>query len=127
MEMVRNALTWFEIPVADFDRAKIFYETIFDYEMPEQQMGPNRMGFFLYEQQQGGIGGAIVQGEWYVPSPDGATIYLNGGNDLLHVLNRIAEAGGKVLVTKTLLSEELGYIAFFFDTEGNRLALHSMK
>jgi len=40
-----NALNWFEIPVADFDRAKKFYETIFNYQMPESMMGPSRMGF----------------------------------------------------------------------------------
>lgn len=61
MEITRNALNWFEVPVIDFDRAKKFYSAIFDFEMPEIQMGPNRLGFFLHEQGQG-VGGAIVQG-----------------------------------------------------------------
>ncbi len=42
-----NALNWFEIPVSDFDRAKKFYETFFDYQMPENMMGKVQMGFFL--------------------------------------------------------------------------------
>jgi hypothetical protein len=126
MEMVRNALNWFEIPAADFDRARKFYGAIFDYEMPDFTMGPNRMGFFLMEQGVG-VGGAIVSGPGYTPSDTGTLVYLNGGADLSHVLGRIAGAGGSVLVPKTLISDELGCFAVFRDSEGNRVALHSMK
>lgn len=52
--MNMHAINWFEIPVADFDRAKKFYETIFAYQMPESQMGPARMGFLLYDFQMVG-------------------------------------------------------------------------
>ena len=71
--MNTHAINWFEIPVADFDRAKKFYETIFAYQMPESQMGPARMGFLLYDFQNGGRGGAIVHNpEFYSPSTTGA-------------------------------------------------------
>ena len=126
MEMVRNALNWFEIPVADFERARKFYQTIFDFEMPENAMGPNRMGFFLHDPKAGGIGGAIVSGPSYVPTDQGALIYLNGGTDLLPVLNRVEKAGGKILTPKTLITRELGFVAIVRDSEGNRVALHSM-
>ncbi|MDB5349672.1 MAG: hypothetical protein JWN86_919 [Planctomycetota bacterium] len=125
MEMVTNAVNWCEIPVADFDRAKAFYSAIFDYDMPSQQMGPNQMGFLLFEQGKG-VGGAIVKGHGYVPSQEGVLVYLNGGSDLAIVLNRVEAAGGTVLLGKTAITPELGFFAFFLDSEGNKLALHSM-
>lgn len=124
--MLKDAINWVEIPVSDFDRAKTFYSSIYDYEMPEMQMGPQRMGFLLYDQQGGGIGGAIVYGEGYVPSSLGAKIYLNAGSDLDTVLNRVEAAGGKVIMPKTLITPELGNFGMFEDTEGNHVSLHSM-
>ena len=124
-----NALNWFEIPVSDFDRAKKFYETIFSYEMPESQMGPSRMGFFLHDFNGGKVGGAIVHyPEFYTPSDNGSLIYLNCQPDLQIVLDRVEQAGGKILNAKSLISPEqnLGYWALINDTEGNRVALHSM-
>lgn len=127
MEMTKNAINWVEIPVTDFSRAKKFYSTIYDFEMPEMQMGPNRMGFFLYDQPNGGIGCAIVQGQGYVPTSDGIKVYLNGGRDLNAVLNRVENAGGKVIMKKLQITPELGFFATFQDTEGNIISLHSME
>ena len=124
-----NALNWFEIPVTDFDRARKFYETLFSYQMPETQMGPARMGFFLYDFPGGKVGGAIVQREgFHIPSDKGSLIYLNCEPDLQIVLDRVSPAGGKILQAKTEISPEqkLGYWAMILDTEGNRVALHSM-
>ena len=123
--MLDNAVTWFEVPVSNFDRAKKFYSAIYDYQMPETMVGPVRMGFFLYEQQSGRVGGAICFGQGYVPSLQGSLIYLNGGQDLNVVLSRVEKAGGKVLLAKTLIAPEHGYFARFLDTEGNLIALHS--
>jgi len=94
MEMMHNAASWFEIPVADFDRAKRFYSTIYNFDMPEMVMGPVKMGILLHDRSNGGIGGAIVCGEGYVPSKTGAKVYLNGGSDLSVVLDRVVTAGG---------------------------------
>ncbi len=124
MEMLTNSVNWFEIPVNDFDRAKLFYSMIYNFEMPDQIMGSVRMGFFLVE--KGGIGGAIVHGDGYVPSQEGTLVYLNSGKDLSVVLNRVENAGGKIIVPKTKINDELGYFAIFFDCEGNKVALHSM-
>ena len=123
--MMTNAVNWIEIPVTDFERAKKFYSTIYDYEMPEMQMGPNRMGFLLYDQQGGGIGGAIVQGEGYTPTSAGAKVYLNGGSDLNTVLNRVENAGGKIILPKTEITPEFGYFGILEDSEGNQISLHS--
>lgn len=123
-----NALNWFEIPVSDFDRAKKFYETIFDYQMPENMMGDVRMGFFLHDFQNQKVGGAICKSEMHKPSNAGSLIYLNCQPDLQIVLNKVDKAGGKILREKTQISTEqqLGFWALITDTEGNNVALHSM-
>ena len=123
----KNAISWFEIPTTDLDRAQKFYETIFDYQMPENQMGPARMGFLLYDFQGGKVGGAIVHyPDFYSPSDNGSLIYLNCQPDLQVVLDRVTGAGGKVLQQKTAIPGDLGYWASMLDSEGNRVALHSM-
>lgn len=127
MKMTQNAINWVEIPVTDFERAQSFYSKIFDYQMPDMQMGPLRMGFLLYDQQNGGIGGAIVHGQDYEPTDKGVKVYLNGGEDLSTVLNRVEAAGGNIILPKTQITPELGFFATFQDTEGNHISLHSMS
>ena len=125
--MTTNAISWVEIPVTDFERAKSFYSKIFDYEMPEMEMDSYKMGFLLSDQENGGVGGAIVQGEDCEPSKKGSKVYLNGGNDLTVVLNRVEAAGGKIIAPKTEITPEFGFFATFEDTEGNYISLHSMN
>ncbi len=126
MESVKDAISWFEIPVSDFARAKSFYQTIFDFEMPEMEMGPVKMGMFLSDAENG-VGGAICFGEGNTPAGDkGAKVYLNGGADLNTVLNRVSAASGSVVLPKTEIAPGMGYFAFFADTEGNVVGLHSM-
>ncbi len=84
-----------------------------------------KYGIFPYDMENNKVGGAILQMEGMNPSADGSTIYLNGGEDLSVPLARVEAAGGKVLMPKTDIQEN-GFIAQFTDTEGNRVALHSM-
>jgi len=63
----------------------------------------------------------------HVPSKEGSIIYLNANPALDNVLVRIEGAGGEVVVPKTQITEEIGYMAFFIDTEGNKVALHSQE
>lgn len=126
MEMLHHAINWLEIPVTDFDRAKKFYSTIYDFEMPEMPMDGTRMGFLLHDRDNGGIGAAIVHGDTYVPSKTGIKAYLNGGADLSVVLNRVEAAGGKVILGKIPIGDgSFGHIGIFEDTEGNHVSLHS--
>jgi predicted enzyme related to lactoylglutathione lyase len=120
-----NALNWFEIPASDLDRAIKFYNAVFDTELAAQEAMPGyRMAMLPYEQGVG-VGGAIVQGEGYTPSTEGSTIYLDAGDDLSVALGRVEGAGGQVLTPKTDIGEN-GFMAYFQDTEGNKVALHSM-
>jgi predicted enzyme related to lactoylglutathione lyase len=126
MEPLRNALNWFEIPVHDFDRAKNFYSHILGYDLPEQISGPKRMAFFLFDHTNG-AGGALVHGFEYLPSQRGALIYLNAGEDLSPVLERVEAAGGKIELDKRPIDDIPlpGYFAIIYDIDGNRIALHS--
>jgi uncharacterized protein len=125
MDMPIHAINWFEIPVDDFDRARMFYSRIFEYEMPEMQMGPTRMGMLPFTQGKDHVGGAIAKAADFMPARQGTMVYLHGGDDLAAVLARVDEAGGRVLVEKTQITPEIGFYATFLDTEGNKVALHS--
>ena len=115
-------VNWFEIPAADLNRAVAFYSHIYGIEMETTRTGGYAMGFFPAGK---GVGGAIVQGNGCVPGGSGTLLYLNGGRDLQTVLNRVAEAGGHVVMGKTEINPEFGFYAVFIDSEGNKLALHS--
>jgi len=120
---MKNALNWFEIPAADIKRAAKFYGTIFDAELKIEEAMPGfKMAQLPYES---GVGGAVLQGEGYAPRADGTLVYLNGGDDLSAVLDRVVAAGGQVVMPKTSIGEN-GFMAYFMDTEGNRVGLHSM-
>jgi len=121
-----NAINWFEIPAKNFERAKVFYEKLFNAEiqvMPHPEM---KYGFLPCDMQNGGVGGGLVEGEGFEPSMNGTVVYLNGGDDLSVPLSKVEAAGGKILMPKTSIGEN-GFMAHFIDTEGNRVALHSMK
>ncbi len=125
MDGTVNILNWFEISVTDTARAKKFYETIFSIKMETQEMMGMKMTMFPFEDMNGKVSGGLVEGPMHKPSAEGAVIYLNGNPDLAVALGKIEKAGGKVIMPKTHISPEIGYMAFFMDTEGNRVALHS--
>lgn len=127
MTAKENALNWFEIPVTDISRAKKFYEQIFGITMEQQEMMGMQMATFPFENMNGKVSGALVQSSQHKPSADGAKIYLNGNPDLQNILSGIEAAGGKIQMPKTKISDDIGYMAFFSDTEGNTVALHSNK
>jgi len=119
---LRHYVSWFEIPALNLQRAVSFYQYIYGIEMETTEASGYAMALFPADK---GIGGAIVVGEGSTPSETGTLVYLNGGKDLALVLDRIEEAGGRVILGKTLISDDAGYFALFIDTEGNKLALHS--
>jgi predicted enzyme related to lactoylglutathione lyase len=122
---MENLINWFEIPAKDFGRAVTFYKAILSLEITEAEMFGTKMGFFPTDGKN--VSGAIVQGENYEPSTDGVVAYLNGGSDLQNVLNKVEKFNGKIIVPKTLISPEMGYFGMFTDTEGNKMAVHSIN
>jgi uncharacterized protein len=124
----KNAISWFEIPAMDVDRAQKFYETIFEISMTKLDLPNIKMRMFPLEDMTG-IGGSVVDsGGFHKPSStDGPLIYLNANPDVQNILDKVEAAGGKILVPKTQISEEFGYMAVLLDTEGNRIGLHSIS
>jgi predicted enzyme related to lactoylglutathione lyase len=123
-----NAISWFEIPTQDIDRAANFYEAIFNVSLIPLDLQQLKMRMFPVQDPGKGVGGALCYNkEFYKPSAtDGPLIYLNGNPDVQNILDKVEPAGGKIVVPKTQISPEYGYMAVFIDTEGNRVALHSI-
>ncbi len=124
---MQHAISWFEIPSTNLERATKFYETIFNVQLIPMDTPNIKMRLFPLEDMNG-VGGAVVDsGGFHKPSvTDGPLIYLNGNPDVQNVLDKVETAGGKIMVPKTEISPEYGYMAVFIDTEGNRIGLHSV-
>jgi predicted enzyme related to lactoylglutathione lyase len=129
MDKNSNSLNWFEIPAADINRAKKFYENVFAIEMDDMgEMMGMKMAGFPSDMGNGKASGGLVEGPMHKPSSsDGAVVYLNANPSIQQVIDRIEPAGGKVVMPKTQISPEIGYMAFFIDSEGNRVALHAQN
>ena len=126
MDKTRNSLNWLEIPATDISMAKKFYETVFSIKMePVQEMMGIKMTFFPNDQGNGKASGNLVQSDMHKPSVDGSVIFLNANPGIQPVIDRIAAADGKVVMPKIEISPEIGYMAFFIDSEGNKIGLHS--
>lgn len=119
-----NALNWFEISVNDISRAKKFYETIFEIQMEEMEMEGMQYAMFPFNPMGSTVGGGLAKSPMHTPGTTGSIVYLNANPDLQLVLNRIENAGGSITMPKTSIGQN-GFMAFFTDTEGNMMALHS--
>jgi predicted enzyme related to lactoylglutathione lyase len=120
---MKNYISIFEIPATDISRAVEFYQSILDIKIEKMDMPEMQMGILPYEGQM--ITGVIIKADGYKPSADGVTIYLNGGDNLQVILDKIEKSGGRILIPKTLHADESGYFATFIDSEGNKIGLHS--
>lgn len=127
--MNKNVVGWFEIPVINMDRAIKYYEAVFDIKLSRHLLGPIDMAWFPAVEEGAGTPGSLVYNERaYKPSMDGVLIYFTAlSGDLSIELGKVEKSGGKILLPKTQISEEVGYMALFSDSEGNRIALHSAK
>ncbi|MEO7767500.1 MAG: VOC family protein [Ferruginibacter sp.] len=125
---MNNAISWFEIPAADIDRAQKFYETLLGVSMIPMDMPGMKMRAFPIDDPMAGIGGSIVDsGGFHKPSAsEGVLIYLNANPDVQNVLDKVEKAGGTIVVPKTEISPEYGFMGVMLDTEGNRIGLHSV-
>lgn len=122
---MENFISMFEIPAVDFNRAVSFYSAILNIDVEEMDIDGIKMGVFPNDGKN--VSGAVIKGTDYKPSTNGVMVYLNGGDDLQVILNKVATNNGKVIVPKTQISPELGFYGMFIDTEGNRVGVYSMN
>jgi len=120
-----SAVTWFEIPSANLDRATRFYESVLGIKLKSDAMGPMQMSVFPVDKGQ--PSGCVIHADGYRPSADSTTVYLNLSDDLAKPLEKVEKAGGKVLQGKTALPENMGFYAQFLDSEGNRVGFFSPR
>ncbi len=124
---LQHVAAWFEIPVADFNRARKFYEAAFDVALREEAMDASmKMGVFPHGPEE--VSGCIMASPYAKPSADGTVVYIQTKGDLQQVLNRAQKLGSQVLVPKTALPPQAGgYFAVMTDCEGNRVGLFSLQ
>lgn len=120
---MKSYISMFEIPATDITRAINFYQSLLDIQIEKMDMEGMQMGILPYEGQI--VTGVIIKADGYNPSADGVTMYLNAGENLQVVLDRVEKNGGEIIVPKTAHADESGYFAIFIDSEGNKLALNS--
>ena len=113
----------FEIPATDISRAVNFYQIILDIKIEKMDVEGMKMGILPFENQT--VTGVIIQADGYKPSADGVTIYLNGGDNLQVILDKVEKNGGKIIAPKTAHADGSGFFAIFIDSEGNKMALNS--
>lgn len=119
-------INWFEIPVTNMARAVKFYEAVFNAKL-RIETDFNASPMAIFNNAAGESCGCLTQTDAFKASADGVLVYLDAGPAIQKAIDRIAPAGGKVLLDKLELPKQLGYIAHFVDTEGNRVALHAMQ
>ena len=125
MKQKVNPVIWFEIPVANMERARAFYEAVFGQKLTVVDTGPRQMAMFPMETEALGASGALVKEEHFVPSYAGTMVYFSV-DDIAGTLQKVTVHNGKELIPKTSIGG-YGFCAYFEDSEGNRIGLHTMQ
>ena len=125
LENMKSYISMFEIPATDISRAINFYQALLDIKIDKMEVEGMQMGILPYEGQL--VTGVIIQADGYKPSADGVTMYLNAGENLQVVLDRVEKNGGQIILPKTAHADESGFFAILLDSEGNKMALNSPK
>jgi predicted enzyme related to lactoylglutathione lyase len=118
---MKDAITWFELPVLDMDRAQKFYEAMLGTKLKSEVFNGTPHAMFPTDS---GVGGALIKDAHRSPAANGSLVYLNANGKLDACLGRVEAAGGKVLLPRTNIGDP-GFIALVLDTEGNQVGLHA--
>ncbi|POT58427.1 glyoxalase [Citrobacter amalonaticus] len=118
---MKSVINWFEIPVTDMARAITFYEPVMQVSLRREKMDSADLAVFPYDEPA--TGGALAKFDGITPSVHGVIIYLHTA-DLAATLGRVASAGGECVLGPVHLGQDIGTIALFTDSEGNRVGLH---
>ena len=119
-----NTFVWVDIPVANLDRAIAFYGAVTG--KPVDKIGGPGFNFGLFKHEGNQVGGCLIEPEEGVaPSMTGPLVYLDASGRLDAAIAAAEQGGGKVLKAKHSIAPN-GFRAIIADSEGNRVALHSM-
>jgi uncharacterized protein len=123
---MKNAISWFEIPATDLNKAQAFYEAMLECKLRREPMGPSEGAVFPYDAEEG-VGGALLAGPTApAPASNGTLIYLDASPSLDAAMARAVKAGGKVALPRQALPPGLGFFAHITDLDGNRVGLHAL-
>ena len=121
LNSAHNRLVWFDIPVADLDRAAAFYRAVLGLEVQREKFGDYE---FCVLDHRDGNGGCLVKEPTQITGTGGILCYLNANGRIRDAVAQVAKRGGKVLEPVHAIGPH-GFRAVVLDSEGNRLALHS--
>lgn len=124
--MAVELVNWFEIPVHNMDRARRFYEAVFDCQIVDMDLGGEIYPCFP-NREDDGFSGALVQYEFTASGKKGPLVYLAAHPDVKSMLSRVVQSGGKIIKDTQEIAPGFGYFAIFEDTEGNQLAIQGLK
>ena len=123
--MARHAITWFEIPARDIERAQRFYEALLGTTLRRETIGTSALAVFPGDDEA--VSGCLQAGPTSAqPMAQGTLVYLDASPALDAALLRAAELGGQVATPRTALPPGMGFFAHIMDTEGNRVGLHAL-
>ena len=120
-----NSVGWFDINVSNLDRAKKFYETVFNIQLFDLPIEWGKQALFPFNQESPNISGALVEKTDMIPNSSNTVVYFES-EDCVSEEKRIEKAGGKIVKPKMHIGE-FGYVSIFIDSEGNTIGLHSRK
>lgn len=118
-----NTFVWVDIPVVDLDRAIGFYSAVAG--RPVSKVGDPSFSFGLFEHQGNEVGGCLGDSSGDGPSMGGPLVYIDASGRLDAAVAAAQAHGGRLLKDKHAIGPN-GFRAIVADTEGNRIALHSM-
>lgn len=125
---MNNPIGWFEIYVNDINRAKNFYQSIFDVKL-ERLSDPTdsnvEMWSFPTDFEKYGSSGTLVKMDGFSAGGNSTVVYFSCADCSVEE-SRVKEAGGKIQQSKMSLGE-YGFCTLAIDTEGNMFGLHSNK
>ena len=122
--MSRNSVGWFEIYVDDMERARKFYEAVFEVKLEKLPIDIEMFTFPMNEDAPGSSG-SLVHMPGFPAGKNSVLVYFSC-EDCSVQESRVEGAGGRIGKPKLSIGP-YGFISLVYDTEGNMFGLHSMK
>ena len=119
---MNNIITWFELPVNDFDRARKFYENVLEISLT--QMDNEGFKSLAFPFDGNNVSGSLVQNQGNEPNHS-SILYFNAGQTLSPVLERVKANNGRIVMETMRIKS--GAIAQVLDSEGNKIALFALN